>query len=377
MMTKIYRLAEADFEKVRQLFAQLDAHLAPQAVIAGVAPGTIYVDDSAEPCAAFLHVQQRFYLAGDPQCSDFNEGLHCLFDDVIFPEAPETGQEAFVLIYVPGWEAAIETVILRDKFPLPDQRHTYIFRDANLKIDWRSLLKPGDAVHKIDAALLADDSLGNIGALREEVLSEAPSTALFLRDRFGVCLVREDTELVGWALSEYNLGARCEVGIETVAGYRRQGIAIITGGALVEEALSQGFVHIGWHCWASNAGSVATALRLGFERVEETEVYFAWFDEVTNLAVNGNVRLFRDAYDEALAWYERAFEVGDAPWWAYWNAARAAVSVGENERALRYLQKVVEGGLQNLEAIRESEHLQGLRKMDAWQDVLASLNVGG
>lgn len=209
-MTKIYRLAEADFEKVRQLFAQLDAHLAPQAVIAGVAPGTIYVDDSAEPCAAFLHVQQRFYLAGDPQCSDFNEGLHCLFDDVIFPEAPETGQEAFVLIYVSGWEAAIETVILRDKFPLPDQRHTYIFRDANLKIDWRSLLKPGDA-----------------------------------------------------------------------------------------------------------------------------------------------------------------------PWWAYWNAARAAVSVGENERALRYLQKVVEGGLQNLEAIRESEHLQGLRKMDAWQDVLASLNVGG
>jgi RimJ/RimL family protein N-acetyltransferase len=283
----------------------------------------------------------------------------------------------FVLTYTPGWEETIEDVILRGKDPIPDRRHTYVFEGPTPISNEAELLKPGYDLRPIDMALLADQRLGNVQALQAEVLSEAPSTEEFLRDRFGVCVVRDDQEIIGWALSEYNLGNRCEVGIETVEGYRRQGIATVTGSALVEEAVRRGITRIGWHCWASNAGSIATALRLGFEKVAETDVYFAWFDRVLNLAVNGNMLFFQDAYPEALTWYERAFEAGatTAPWWAYWNAARAAASINQGKRALRYLQKAIAGGFQDVEALQSSEHLTTLHDLTEWDALLSSLDT--
>ncbi len=374
MMSKTYQLTETNFAKAQNLFASLDEHLALQALIAGVAPGKIYVDNRNQPRAALARVQKRFYLAGDPH-RGFSEGLHRLFDRLIYPSALENGETTFVLTYTPGWEETIKDVILRGKHPMSDRRHTYVLESKPPASNWRALLKPGYDLRLIDKELLADKRLGNVQALQDEVRSEAPSTEAFLRDRFGVCVVRDDQEIIGWALSEYNLGNRCEVGIETVEGHRRQGIATITGSALVEEAVRRGVTRIGWHCWASNAGSIATALRLGFEKVEETDVYFAWFDHALNLAVNGNMQFFQEAYTEALIWYGRAFEAGaTAPWWAYWNAARAAASVNKREHALQYLQQAIAGGFQDAEAIQSSEHLAALHDLAEWRALLSSLN---
>lgn len=279
----VRQLPEADFERVQPLFTPLKEHRAPQAVIAGATPGAIYVDDPVAPRAALLHVQNRFYLAGDPRSDAFNMGLRHLFAEEIFPAAREAGKEAFVLYYPPGWEEAIEGVILRGKHPLRDLRHTYVF-EGKEPPDWRSLMKRGFEIVPVSAELLAGEDLDNVAELREELASEAPSVRFFLMNRLGLCLVRDDEEIVGWALSEYDLDERTEVGIATVEGCRRRGVATITGGALIEEALALGFTRIGWHCWANNAGSVATALRLGFEKVGEEFVYITWFDEDTALA---------------------------------------------------------------------------------------------
>ena len=369
----LYLLAEEDFPKVKGLLAPLSEHLAPHAVIAGAAPGKVYVDDPGTPHAVFIHVQQRFYLAGDPDQNDFNAGLYRLFDAVIYPTALAAEQDAFVLYYAPGWATAIKRVILRDKDPIPDRRHTYAYTAGSPQADWRARLKPGDAVRPVDAAMLANDDLEHIDDLRDEVLSEAPTRDIYLQDHFGVCLVRDDQEILGWALSEYNLGKRCEVGIETVEAHRQQGIATITGGALVETALNRGITHIGWHCWASNAGSVATALRLGFDKVEEGDVYFTWFDRTINLAVNGNMHFFRGEYAAAMPWYRRAMERDATPWWCYWNAARSAASLGEKEQAMDYLKEAIAGGFRNVEAIQASEHLTALHSLPAWQELLETL----
>ncbi len=370
----IYLLAEENFPQAEYLLASLDEHLAPLAVIAGIAPGKVYVDAPREPHAIFIHVQQRFYLAGEPERPAFNEGLYRLFEEVIYPYALEQEEVEFALYYATGWEAAIEEVILRDKDPIRDQRHTYTYTADSPRVEWRGLLQPGYTVHPVDAALLARDDLERIDALREEILSEAPTQELFLRERFGVCLVRDDAELIGWALAEYNLGQRCEVGIETAEAYRRQGIATITGGALVEEALKRGITRIGWHCWAGNEGSIATALRLGFEKVEESDIYFGFFERSINLGVNGNMHFFRGEYAAALPWYRRAVEADDTPWWCYWNAARAAASLGEIDEALDYLKSAIAGGFRNLEAIQESEHLTSLHPLPAWQELLETLS---
>jgi RimJ/RimL family protein N-acetyltransferase len=108
--------------------------------------------------------------------------------------------------------------------------------------------------------------------------SERPAVADFLEKSFGVVAIHGD-ELAGWCTSEYNSGNRCEVGIGTLEPYQRRGLATVMGSALVEHALWRGITHIGWHCWASNTLSIATALKIGFQKVGEYSTYIAWFDK--------------------------------------------------------------------------------------------------
>lgn len=92
---------------------------------------------------------------------------------------------------------------------------------------------------------------------------------------FGVCPVTADA-LVGWCLSEYNTGDRCEVGIATLPPHGGQGLATATGAAFVQQALARGITRIGWHCHAENRPSWATALKIGFTKVADYPAHIVW-----------------------------------------------------------------------------------------------------
>jgi tetratricopeptide (TPR) repeat protein len=134
-----------------------------------------------------------------------------------------------------------------------------------------------------------------------------------------------------------------------------------------------GVTTVGWHCYASNEGSIATARTVGFDKILEYPVYFAWFDEVANLAVNGNVRFWEGQYQEALAWYERAFQAGEAPVWAYVNAAAANSRLGEREAAFGCLRQAIERGFEDVERLKDSEHLKALHGAAEWQVLIGGL----
>jgi len=106
--------------------------------------------------------------------------------------------------------------------------------------------------------------------------SERISVQEFLEKSFGYS-TRIDDEIVGWCMSEYNTANRCELGIATVGAYRRQGIATLLGKALIKHALAQDINCIGWHCWADNKPSIATARKLGFEKCFEYQVFIISF----------------------------------------------------------------------------------------------------
>lgn len=362
----IHKLSPADFSLAAPLFRPLDYHLATQAVLGGAAPGTLTVDDPAHPRSALMRVDHRFYLAGSPDNEAFNAGLRRLFDEQIYPQAREAGRSMFVLYYhPPRWEEAVP-VILADKAPMQDPREVYVL--CKLRKDWRGLIPPGFAVRQVDRELL-EEGLAHCDQLTEEMLSEAPSVEAFLRDRFGFCLVGEGS-IAGWCLSEYNWKDRCEVGIETVEGYRRRGVATITAGALAEYALEHGVTHVGWHAWSSNKPSIATALRVGFEKEREYTVYFAWFESLMNMAVHGNRRFTSGEYEAAVEWYERAMEAGDPPAWMYWNAACAAARAGTPPAALEYLQQAIERGFDDWDRVMSSEHLDCLRETEEWRALM-------
>jgi RimJ/RimL family protein N-acetyltransferase len=165
-------------------------------------------------------------------------------------------------------------------------------------------------VRPVDAELLGQDALANIGDLREWAEENFGSRDAFLERGFGRCVVAGDT-IASWCLSDCVSGHRCEIGIQTDAKYRRRGLATCAVAATVEHCLTQGLTEIGWHCASANTPSLATALAVGFEKVGELPYVMAAVYAPDGSLVHANQCLVRGEYREAADWYEKAFAALD------------------------------------------------------------------
>lgn len=257
------------YASVQSLFQDMTYHLAVVTVLAGILPGRIYVDDPAQPATAILipSNRHRVYVSGTPAPRLIADVLHRLSSEAV----EQSG--GFVVYYdaAQPWQPALEHVL--------DQQ--------DLLFSWRQFYRlreppaPGGAgplpeqitIGRIDETTIADTTLVNRDLLLEEIQSESPSLAHFFRKQFGFC-AQDGRQLVGWCLAEYHAQGRYELGIETVEAYQRKGIATHLADAVVRHAFAQGAQEIGWHCWAANRPSVATAVKVGFEKVLDYPVCY-------------------------------------------------------------------------------------------------------
>lgn len=361
---KLFELAEEHHAGLLPLFQPMEMHLAPQAALAGHSTGRVWVDTRRSPSTALLQRGDRYYLYGDPGVEGISGRLEALFLEQVFPQMQQAGRGGLPLFYEPpGWEAPLRA-LFEARYPVHSLRHYYeleILPDAAPTASASAF-----DIRPIDEALLAQAHLENMDDLIEEIHSEAPSLEHFLEHCFGFVALDGET-IAGMCLSEYNLPGRCEVGIITLPKYRRRGIAAALAGALVRRAWEQGVERIGWHCYATNRASIATALKTGFRKVCEYPVLDVYLDPMIGLAVNGNLQFEYERYEQALEWYARAFEAGDAPAWVYTNAASAHALLGEEGPAFERLRQARKLGFRNLEYLENSPHLASLRAAPGWQ----------
>jgi RimJ/RimL family protein N-acetyltransferase len=363
----LHILDPQNYHRALPLFGKFDLHLAGISVLRGDAPGTVWVDSDIQPSSVLVSAGHRFILGGDDHNAEFNAGLKRLFTEEIYPHAQAVGQVDFAMYYpAPAWEETIP-FILEGRYPNQDQR-CYLQRGPSPLPAWREHLPAGFEAERIDAALL-DRNLENSEDVRRETVSECPSLDFFLQQRFGFCL-HDDHQIVSWCMAEYNTGARCEIGIETVEAYQRRGLGALTANTLLEYAYTHGIARVGWHCWAANQPSMRTALHLGFEKVCDYPVYYAWFDECANLAVQANRAFNRGQPVEALAWFECAQQKGQPPLWSYVIAAFIQNQLGDKTQALACIHQALEGGFQGLDWIRNAEPLQDLHDRPEWKAML-------
>ncbi len=357
-------LLQNDLHRARPILQALDHHLAIPCIFAGSVPAQVYVDDPTYPQAALAVASRRLFLAGEPKDKSFNHQLQEFFELVLFPQALAAGDEMFVLYYQPAAWAETLDEVLQEKHPIHSQRQYYVLKE--LKNDWRSMLPLGFLLRFADRDLVNDPQIKNPDFLTEEMCSERESVEDFLDKSFGICLVYEN-EIVGWCLSEYNFSTGCEIGIAVSQPYQRRGFATLLASAFIEEAASRGITDIGWHSYASNLPSVATALKVGFEKAADYPILLTWYNEADALAVNGEVCFNRQQYREALTWFERSFQSGQSQGWAFWVAACAAALLERQEAAFAYLDQTIAKGFVDLQHVKTSPHLQSLHSSPEWQ----------
>ena len=363
-----YELAKSDYEKAQPIFNAMNYNLAPISVIKGRLPGKIYVDDPLLPGAALTWVKHRFYLAGDPGNKAFDLALQNFFATEVFGQSPASGDYGMVLYYAPDeWQDRIE-IILEDKFPIKSQRQYYA--GGKLEKEWREFIPKGYSLRPIDAKLLAQTHLKNYESMIAEIHSERYSLQQYLRQDFGFCVLQGD-EIAGLCFSEHTTGRRCEVGVQTFREHRRQGLATAMSLALIEHALSRGITRVGWHCYARNKGSIATAQKAGFEKMRDYPACYICFKKADNLAEHGYKHFHQGEYHQAINCWQEAFETGDAPAWAYYMAARAWAACKDRERAFQHLCKAIGKGWRNIDSIKSTQEFSAWLGTPEWKKVLA------
>lgn len=360
----MHELTPTDFARVEPLFTPLAHHLAIDAILTGTTTGRVWVDHVRRPETAVCWTNHRVYLGGQdtPQLGEF-------FTQTFLPAAQADGREGVTLHLPPGWRGSVSGL-----FPqtFPTRRTRLYFRQEARQRVW-PLTVPHDVVLRaVDAALLADPAITNIDYVTAEMVSERPSVEAFLARSFGYCLVHEQ-EIIGWCMSEYNTGNRCELGIETAVPFRRRGLATLLATATIRHALAQGVTDIGWVCWADNQPSVATALKLGFQQVAQDEVYEVIFDPAVALGVRGNEHLRAGQYAQALAAYQEARQYGNVPGWLYWNTAVTHLKLAQPQDAFACLHQAIAAGFHDREFIGNSPHWQPYHNTPEWGAVWQSL----
>ena len=260
------------------LFAGLEEHLAVEAVIQGTAAGRVWVDEPQAPRSGVIWVQHRVFVTGKAQDGEAAAGLNKVVCDIA-AAARARGDWGVGVYGAEGvkWEPVLEGMtwksLEREYWEIGKEAWKPLGADGQ---EVKPTVKPtakqagGLSLRPVDRELMAAARLARIEQLREEMCSERPSVEDFLAGSFGVCLVDDvQNALAGWCLSEYNCGARCEVGIEVVEAYQRRGLGTLLAQALCQEALARrGIQRVGWHCLAANTASGATARRAGLQLVK-------------------------------------------------------------------------------------------------------------
>ncbi len=254
------------YPSVSDLFEETSAyHLAVPSVLSGILPGKVYVDDPSSPTVAILIPSNQYhvFVGGAPSASLLAEVIHLLYQ-------PTVANRYWFMVCYPSdaWQYTIEQAlqglgtnrVLRQYYRLTEPVEPLT-----------APLPAAIVLTQISQSLLNDASLVNRDLLIEEVHSESPSLEYFFRHHFGFC-AQDGRQLVGWCLAEYQYRTRYELGIETIAAYQRQGIATHVASAVIKRAFAQGATEIGWHCWATNEPSIATALKLGFHKERDYPV---------------------------------------------------------------------------------------------------------
>jgi RimJ/RimL family protein N-acetyltransferase len=373
----MHELEPGEFGRTRSLFEGFDYSLSIQAAIEGNNPGRIFVDDLDRPRTALALTVEGYLLAGDHGNREANEALRRLFQDRIFTgEVFVNGDWSMSLAVHPeAWEARLPELIPTHE---AERSERYHYLCQAVAFDWRQHLPEGYTVRRVELPLWHDPAVVFPDPIREWIdIEEVWGTEHSFFDRGVSFVVLHGQEVVAWCTPDCVAGDQIDVGIMTHPAHRRKGLAAVAVAATVEQCLRQGFRAVGWHCNADNVGSWRTAERVGFVRDREYAYYYYIYDPVDHLAELGWYHYRQGDYARTVQYYEQVFaQREENPDYYYHLAALAWARLGDEEKALHYLQAAVDHGWAHAGWTRQQEAFAILHGTPGWAAILARMEEG-
>ena len=280
-------LEHKDYWCAGRAFADLiPLHGSVAAVLAGAAEGRVLVDNADAPGLALLHGPEGLYLGGSPLPGvDYSRYRPAI--------------DGWAYLYPTSqWQERLAEV-------LP---HPFMLVHDRIRLT-------------ITPKAIAP-------------LSPPPGFSLVPDEEpLGFCILDGD-RMVSRCGPDLVAGTYAEIGVWTHPDYRRQGLARVAATACLSALAAAGIAEVGWHCLASNRGSLALARRLGFGAAQPYQARSASLP-AENVG---------DLDTEASRTLAAHFEAGSATIdWLGFHAAGGWALAGETGRALAAIERLVAG----------------------------------
>jgi RimJ/RimL family protein N-acetyltransferase len=358
----LHELDPQDFPRARPLFQPLAA-FQPfcGAVLAGVHPGRVFVDDPASPQTGFVSREDPWcFLAGDPADGAFNRALN---EAIYTRQAVPEKVPSLLFTCRPGdWGGRLAEV-MAPRQPIPGRRRRYVGRAAP---EGHQAAPEGYRVERLDPALLDQRGLALPGEVRETLERWRVVDHPDLQD-FGFVALHDD-EIAAWATVDAVVDGLGDAGLFTLPAHRQRGLATAVAAAALAHARAHG-LEVNWTCAEDNAGSIRVAEKLGFARGDDYWLYMLCFDEAEHLGGLAYTHLRAGRHREAVDLLEQSFGLAvEPPAWAYYDAATAWAALGQPERALARLAAAVERGYRGFE---DDDAFTSLHGLPGWAALLA------
>ncbi|WP_053365725.1 GNAT family N-acetyltransferase [Bacillus sp. FJAT-27245] len=275
----IYEINKNDFYKCKSLPNQR-GQLEVKAVIEGMNPGRIFVDDLASPTSGLVWLGNNdgFIFIGNEENELFTSKIDHFIDTVIKPDAKKVGLSWFEgMGNHPKWNKIIEKMFEHRKLGSWNQK-VYMLQNGDYKTENEPVLEQGYSIIKISKAFYenSEKEMNNIEFLHSKILEYWSSPDNFFHKGTGYCIVHEK-HIVGVCFSGFVVGNVHCVDIETLEFYRGKKLAQKIAHCFVKDCLENGLVPY-WDCMEANKPSIAIAENLGLTNVFNYTGYEFPFD---------------------------------------------------------------------------------------------------
>jgi GNAT superfamily N-acetyltransferase len=356
--------------KIRDLFGPLEA-FQPMctAVLEGVWPGRVWVDDTANPQTSLLITflggggAAWCFLAGAADNPEFNAAVNkAIFEEKIAGKDVTT----FLFTCAPeDWDGQL-SAIGKPRAPAPFHRRHYVCRE--LTYDWRANLPERYAIQPMEISLLKQGDLQLPSGVKTTL-----GTWMGIKDQrfqdYGFLVIHEK-QAVAWATVDFVTAGKGDLGFETLPEFRKRGLGSVVAAAALEHGIAKG-IEIHWTCAEDNLGSRRSAEKLGLQHERNYVMYPFALDVHTHMAQMAYSKLANGQHREAIALYEQLFaQKADVPTWAYFDTAQACAALGEAEKALKYLKIAVKQGWKAVELTEQTTEFKILHEMPEWKALL-------
>jgi RimJ/RimL family protein N-acetyltransferase len=244
-----------------------------KAVLEGIYPGRVYVDNLAQPRTALLttYIESEAhgtwcFLAGESINDGFTRSLNAaIFSrQIIANNTPVL----FFTCDPDDWGGQMDAVMTpRPPIWIP----RYHFISQRVGFDWRAALPPGFTVEPMNEDLRQFPGM----QMPEDVMATLSKWKAMTAPRFmdfGFVIVdrtRSQLTVSGWATVDFIATGTGDLGFFTQPDYRRGRLGTIAASAALEHGFAIGLQRVHWTCDANNPGSVRTAEKLGLKRAED------------------------------------------------------------------------------------------------------------